>query len=192
MLLNWLKMANNPFRFLFCYASVFVGNMPETNIFERLECRNPVTNYPWKQRNEVEVDLYYLDRMAEFPSSPLDQLIWTQLYPDRKGIKPVKWPNKLALVALNLANGFFTDPLKSTWKYWMKELTWNYKLKTVLSRSFLVYRHLWCNRELTVRFLCHCENVDCTRDLQCNLSENIHQFLIYAIKFMELNEIENN
>jgi len=36
MLLNWLKMANNPFRFLFCYASVFVGNMPENNIFERL------------------------------------------------------------------------------------------------------------------------------------------------------------
>ena len=51
MLLNWLKIANNPFRFLFCYTSVFVGNMPENNIFERLECRNPVTNYPCKQRN---------------------------------------------------------------------------------------------------------------------------------------------
>ena len=121
MLLNWLKMANNPFRFLFHCTSVFVGNMPENNIFERLECRNPVTNYLCKQRNEVEGDLHYLDRMAEFPSSPLDQLIWTelsqrkcrtQLHPDRKGIKPVKWPKKLALVTLKLANGF----LQTLWK----------------------------------------------------------------------------
>ena len=72
MLLNWLKMANNPFRFLFRYTSVFVGNMPENIIFERLECRNPVTNYPCKQRNEVEVDLHYLDRVAEFPSLKSD------------------------------------------------------------------------------------------------------------------------
>ena len=62
MLLYWLKMANNPFRFLFRYTNVFVGNMPENNIFERLECRNPVTNYPCKQRNEVELNTILIAR----------------------------------------------------------------------------------------------------------------------------------